>query len=263
MKHRSLLDRILEPGSLSVVFQPILEKGAGGSWGIYSLECLIRGPKGTNIEKADVLFEYVRRKREERLVDRACVAVAIRGASELPGNFNFSLNVHASTLGRDDGFTSFLGDIAESNGVQLSRLTVEIVEHTHFWDKISFNHSLEELRRMGVRVALDDVGTGESNFRMIIDCHPDMFKVDRYIVENCHADFYRLAVLDSIAYLARRFGAQVVVEGVSTEADLEAVQSLGINLIQGYLFCAALPAAELLQHPVFHSRTYKLAAKGG
>ena len=92
----TLLDTLLEPGRLSVVFQPIFEVGSG-RLKLYSLECLIRGPKGTNAERPAVLFEYVRRKRAEGPIDRACVAAALDEAALLPGAMKFNVNVHAST----------------------------------------------------------------------------------------------------------------------------------------------------------------------
>lgn len=80
----TLLDRILDPGQLSVVFQPIFDMGAE-SPRLFGLECLIRGPRGTNAQRPAVLFEYVRRKRAEAATDRACVATALKEAGELPG----------------------------------------------------------------------------------------------------------------------------------------------------------------------------------
>jgi EAL domain-containing protein (putative c-di-GMP-specific phosphodiesterase class I) len=243
--HRILLDRILEPGGLSIVFQPIFKLDNSGAT-IKSLECLARGPKDTNIEMPSVLFEYVRRKHEEALVDRACLAEIIRQARELPGEPCLSINVHASTLGRDHSFATFFLDAAAAASVDCSRLTVEIVEHVTFSDGFVFLNSLEELREAGVRIALDDVGLGQSNYKMALYCRPDFFKVDRYFVKDSNSDVYRRAILESVVHLARKVNAKVVVEGVETEADLNTVRSLGIDLIQGYLLAPPMPAAELI-----------------
>jgi EAL domain-containing protein (putative c-di-GMP-specific phosphodiesterase class I) len=242
---KDLLDAILEPGGLTVHFQPILELRDGGRR-VYGLECLIRGPKGTNLESADVLFDYVRRKREESLVDRACVKAAFENARELPGRPQLSINVHASTLGRDHEFLVFLGDVADVNAISLREVTVEIVEHAPPWDGRSFLGALEGLRRIGVRIGLDDVGLGQSNYRMILDCRPDYFKVDRYFALGCAKDPYRQAVMQSIHELARRFGGRVVAEGVENTEDLAAIQDIGIDLVQGYLFARAAPLQDLL-----------------
>jgi EAL domain-containing protein (putative c-di-GMP-specific phosphodiesterase class I)/ActR/RegA family two-component response regulator len=241
---KDLLDAILEPGGLSVRFQPIVEVH-GDDWRLHGVECLMRGPRGTNLESAEILFDYVRRKREESLVDRACVRTAFAAVHELPGLTRVSVNVHASTLGRDRSFVAFLVETAKSNELSLDRLTVEIVEHAPPWDGRSFLLALEEVRECGACIALDDVGLGYSNFRMILDSRPHYLKVDRYFPAGCHRDPLRRAVLESIQQLASKFGSRVVAEGVEELDDLRAVTATGIELVQGQCFCAAVPASVL------------------
>ena len=122
---------------------------------------------------------------------------------------------------------------------------IEIVEHAPPWDVTGFRNGLEGLRDIGARIALDDIGMGHANYRMILECRPDYFKIDRYFVAGSHGDFHRRAVLASVAELARPFGARVVAEGVEAPADLETVRGLGIDLAQGFLFGPALPASAL------------------
>jgi EAL domain-containing protein (putative c-di-GMP-specific phosphodiesterase class I) len=252
MKERCLLDRLLEPGALRVLFQPIFEC-RGAHRRLHALECLIRGPKGTNMEDPDVLLEYVRRKREESLLDRVCVATALAAAAELPGGPHLCLNVHASTLGRDHEFVTFLSDTTAQHGIAMPRLTIEIVEHAPPWDGPSFLTAVDDLRRIGVSIALDDVGLGQSNYKMILDARPDYFKLDRYFVNGVSSDYHRQAVLESVAQLAKRFGGRVVAEGVETREDLQAVMTQGIDLIQGFLFAPALSHANLVAAGVFNA----------
>jgi len=101
-----LIDEILATDGLTVVFQPVVEI-AGETLRLHTLECLTRGPRDTNAARADVMFEYVRRKRVEPIVDRACITAAFAAASTLPGAPRLSVNVHASTLGRDTDFLLF------------------------------------------------------------------------------------------------------------------------------------------------------------
>jgi len=243
---RLLLDTLLEPGAITVVFQPIFEC-RGRARTLYALECLIRGPKGTNMEDPEVLLEYVRRKREEARMDRVCIGTALRTAALLPRRPRLCVNVHASTLGRDPEFVDFLTTTAALNRIALAELTVEIVEHAPPWDGPGFLHTLEALRERGVRIALDDVGLGQSNYKMILDARPEYFKIDRYFVQGAHADRHRQAVLESISQLALRFGGRVVAEGVEAEADYLAVTAHGIDLIQGFLFSPALTPLALAE----------------
>jgi EAL domain-containing protein (putative c-di-GMP-specific phosphodiesterase class I) len=238
-----LLVRCLDPRQLTVRFQPIIDIGEGGSR-LHALECLIRGPEGTAMESPDALFGLARERGQEALLDQACIIAALEGAASLPAELDLSLNVHASTLSIDPEFCNFLGDAAMARSLALSRLIVEIVEHAPPWDVPTFREALDTLRHIGVRIALDDVGQGHSNYGMILESRPDYFKIDRFLVKGLHADFYRQAVLESICQLAHRVGARVVAEGIDNEADLAATRALKVDYVQGFLFAEPLPASE-------------------
>ena len=230
---RSLLDLVLSPGSLQLMVQPIVLLG-GESSEIHSFECLTRGPTGTNLERPDVLFEYVRLKRQEVAIDRACVEMAFRA---MAGSDDcFSVNIHASTLGRDAAFVDFFAALARETSTRLDRVTVEIVEHAPVWNNPGFLAGLETLRRYGVRIALDDIGLGQSNFKMILECSPDYFKIDRYFVAGCDRDRHRMAVIESIFDLSTKFGGSVIAEGVESQDELDCLSRLGVRLIQGFYF---------------------------
>jgi EAL domain-containing protein (putative c-di-GMP-specific phosphodiesterase class I) len=234
----SALTRILQPGAITPVYQPIFR--VRDDVVVEGVECLSRGPRGTNFEAADVLFEYVRLKREESLVDRACIAAAFRGASAIPTSLRLGINVHASTLGRDHGFIAFLESTAAATGIDLKRVIIEVVEHAPPWDGISFQSTLAQLRELGTSIALDDVGLGQSNFKMILDVRPDFLKLDRYFVEGCTGDRHRRAVISALRSLAIDFDAEIVAEGVDNPHDLATLQGLGITLMQGFHFAHPL-----------------------
>jgi len=240
-----LIDQILATDGLAVMFQPVVEL-EGETLRLHTLECLTRGPQGSNAARADVMFEYVRRKRAEPIVDRACITAALHAAAGLPGTPRLSLNVHASTLGRDADFPSFLDVVTDRQGIHPSRLTIEIVEHARAWDGVTFSRALQALRTLGARIALDDVGLGHSNYGMMLDTQPEYLKIDRYFVHGAIGDLHRRAVLDSIAQLGLKLGARVVGEGVEDATDLLSLRDFGIDLAQGYLFAAPLTAAELI-----------------
>lgn len=246
MEH-SALDRLLAPGGITPVYQPIYLVSDDAPE-LYGFECLTRGPRGTNFESPDVLFDYVRLKRQEIVVDRACIAAGLRNLPHLDGEVRISINVHASTLGRDPSFTEFLAATCRDTGIVPSRVTVEIVEHAPPWDSEAFLRALASLRQLGTSIALDDVGLGQSNFKMLLDASPEFLKLDRYFVDGCTHDPKRRAVIGSIEELARRFGARVIAEGVETEEDLLTVRALGVSLVQGFLLSKPLSALELTVH---------------
>lgn len=241
----TLLDKLLTPDALSTVFQPILRIGPDGARILHGYEALTRGPHGTHASRADVLFEYVRQKRSEAVIDRACVVAALQAARALPGAPSLALNVHAATLGQDDGFVPLLLDTAAACGICPDRLVIEVVEQSSRWNSAGFARAIAAFRAAGLRIALDDVGFGHSNLHMVLEVRPEILKLDRYFVTGSAADPARWAVLATIQRLAVELGAEVVAEGVETTADLDAVTSAGIALAQGYLFSPPLAPAAL------------------
>jgi EAL domain-containing protein (putative c-di-GMP-specific phosphodiesterase class I) len=241
----SALEKLLQPGTLTAMVQPIVEIHSSGTR-LHGVECLMRGPENSNLRRADILFSYVRKKNAETQIDRACVSTAIRACQPLPENVRISINVHASSLANDQGFLAFLLDEAQQYSFSPTRLTLEVVEHTPAFNGAAFQQALEQLRQTGVRIALDDIGLGSSNYKMIIDCRPDYFKIDKYLIQGCHRDFNRKAVVKSVLTLAQSLGSYVVAEGVEEIDDLETVVDLGIDLIQGYLFGKPMSVTDLL-----------------
>jgi EAL domain-containing protein (putative c-di-GMP-specific phosphodiesterase class I) len=242
----TLIETLKRPGAIRIEFQPMLCV-RNGRPRLYALEALARGPRGSSVERPDVLFEYARRKGEESQVDSICIAEALASASTLPGQPRISMNVHGSTLSHVPHFAEHFLDAAASYEIAPERLMLEIVEHRAPWTMDSFQSTLGVLRDAGVRIAVDDLGVGASNFRMIVDCRPDHLKVDRYIVDGCSRDPVRAAVIASIVSLADTIGARPIVEGIEHEDDLDVVIGLGVGIVQGFLFAPAMPPSELAQ----------------
>ena len=238
------LEQMFVPGALRIEFQPIIAVSEGHAW-LYALEALARGPiEGVGI-LPNALFDFARSEGRECELDRLCIAEALSAARSLPEGPSVSINVHGSTLAENGNFAAEFLDAADDNAIDPQRLILEIVEHRAPWSMEPFRRALQQLRVAGVRIAVDDLGTGASNFRMVVDCQPDHLKVDRYIVRGCSRDSYRMAVLESLVTLAHSSSATLIAEGVETVDDLHAVTSLGIRLIQGFLYARSMPAREV------------------
>lgn len=236
------LDALLAPDALRAVFQPIFRIVGDRAPEVFAYEGLIRGPEGSNFQHPDVLFGYVRRRRAEDRMDRACMKTILRSASALPVQAMVSINVHAATLGRDAGFGEAVLAEAERNGIESRRIMLEVVEHGSAWSEPDYQGGIARLRRLGFSIALDDVGAGLSNYKMILDTRPDFFKIDRYLITGCRDDETRRTVLASIRRLADDLGAGVVAEGVEVAEEVGTLISLGFDLVQGFFFARPQPA---------------------
>jgi EAL domain-containing protein (putative c-di-GMP-specific phosphodiesterase class I) len=262
MIEHTALEQILAPGALRTEFQPIVRVTNDGIE-LFALEALTRGPANTNMARADVLFEYTRRKQQESLVDHACVSKALGAAMLLDTDARITVNVHAATMASVPSFAAWLAASSISHGIEPSRLIVEIVEHATPRRPEAFRDSLAMLRESGICIAIDDLGAGDSNYQMLVECRPEFLKIDRTLVLGCSTDLYRGAVLKSVVTLAQSCGSQVIAEGVENDADLAVVRGLGIDLVQGWLFSPSLPAEELAAawlHPVTASYMQQVPA---
>ncbi|HEY6766010.1 MAG TPA: EAL domain-containing protein [Candidatus Sulfotelmatobacter sp.] len=241
----SILETILDRRQLSVRFQPIFRL-QGHEKRVDSVEALIRGPKGTNFEKADVLFDYARREGAEAAIDQSCVSAICAVVKALPSEVRINVNVHAATLGHNSGFVGFFLDQVRESTLAPQRFTIEIVEPTPNCNVSELTKSIEHLRAMGARIALDDVGLGQSNYRMMLDCHPEYFKLDAYFVRGIGRDAKRRAVVASLVALAGDLESFVVAEGAASLYDLSELESMGVEFAQADILCPAITLQELL-----------------
>ncbi len=120
-------------------------------------------------------------------------------------------------------------------GIAGSRLTVEITESAIIDDLPRAVALLERLRALGVRIAIDDYGTGHSSLAYLHRLPADELKIDRAFIADLDSDPRRAAIVRSTIELARDLGLRVVAEGVETEAAWRMLATLGCDMAQGYL----------------------------
>ena len=227
------------PGPLGTFLQTIVDT-TGENPSVFAVECLTRGPRGTDLEQAPPLFDYIRSRGLETEMDCDVVGRALRDAAGYAPRI--ALNVHPSTLADHGRFVRCLIKQAERERIDPEAIIVEIGEHTPASDPVAFAGALRTLRDRGFAIAVDDVGFGHSNYKAILDARPDYLKIDRYFVHGVSGDPGKLAVVKSILALADHFHSSVIAEGVEEERDYLVLKSLGIELFQGFLFSRPVAA---------------------
>lgn len=237
-----LLETLFVPDALKTVYQPIV--ALDDAHGVFGVECLTRGPAGTNFERADVLFDYVRAKRASERVDRLCIATAFANLPVIPRHIAIALNVHAATIAAPDAL-AFLLDEAERNGIEANRIIIEVVEHTPALDARGFVENVLTMRAAGIRFALDDFGNGHSSLRLAMDVAPELIKLDRSFIDGCSVDARRRSAIAFVNHFAQDCGSMVIAEGIENAGDAAALRDLGVALAQGYYFAKPLAAADL------------------
>ena len=237
-----LMDLALDPKQLQLNYQPIVDCQAPHT-PIAGLECLIRGPRGTNLFSPQVLFEYARRRRFEHTLDMLAFRCFVRELSWLC-DVPFSINFHASTLSRDREIVEqILFSLLEAS-IDPCRLQIELIESAPEINLGLLVRNLSDLRQRGVRFALDDFGVAHSNLRLLSIVQPEIVKIDRSLLPS-DVSGIDVACFLSALESARGVGANIVAEGIETISQLEFVRSLGVPYAQGFYFHRPINFQEL------------------
>jgi EAL domain-containing protein (putative c-di-GMP-specific phosphodiesterase class I) len=134
------------------------------------------------------------------------------------------------------------GDLlALLDGSPGERLTIELTEHLAIDDYPRARRVVDELRATGVRLAIDDVGTGYSSLRHIVELEPERIKLDRTFIAGVETNRIWAQMAEALVQVAGGTGARLVAEGIETERQLEIARDLGIRYGQGYFI--ARPSA--------------------
>ena len=131
-------------------------------------------------------------------------------------------------------------------GLPPDRLLLELTESTLASVGAGSEAELQRLQALGVRIALDDFGSGYSSLEYLGRLPVDILKIDRSLVERAHLEPQRQEVLKAIAHIAEKLGLETIVEGVEHEVQRATLLDLGFRQAQGFLFSAAAPLSEAL-----------------
>jgi EAL domain-containing protein (putative c-di-GMP-specific phosphodiesterase class I) len=225
-------------GYLDVHFQPVVDLHEHE---ICSVEALIR-PDGLPPTDA---FLAALRTDDEFAVEVTALAVQ-RGFAllrQMPVHVSLSINAPARLMG--DGQVAEKIDIRDYDETLLSRFIIEITERDVLYS--GAGEAAREAHELGIRVAVDDFGTGESGLTRLLQLPFDVIKVDKIFVERITHDQEAERVIRAIATMARVLRTHSVAEGVETEAQAAVLKAVGIDWGQGWLWHKAMPADDLLR----------------
>ncbi|MBQ1072113.1 sensor domain-containing phosphodiesterase [Micromonospora sp. C31] len=155
-----------------------------------------------------------------------------------------AVNLSARTL-TDQHFPARVGELLDEYGVLPQLLTLEIKEAGVLDGTDRPIPTLRRLRDLGVRLSVDDFGTGDSSLAHLRRLPVHEVKVDRSFVQGMATDPGDLAIVNAVVTLSQQFGLAVVAEGVESELTLELLQDIGCEIGQGFLFSRPLPYERL------------------
>lgn len=227
------LSRALAAGRIYPVFQPIVHLGCGS---ISSFEVLARWrdddfgdiPPATFIPLAERSRMIVPLTRY--LIERACAAAVNWG-----GEFRLTFNISPLHF-REPDFPAFIEDAVRLSGFPLSRLQIEITESAVIEQVAVARAAIDQLKARGVRIILDDFGTGFSSLTRLQALPFDKIKIDASFVGSmCELRDSR-KIVSAVIGLGQSLGMPAVAEGVETEAQAQMLLQLGCDYAQGWFF---------------------------
>lgn len=227
--------------AFSMAFQPIVDIQQSR---IDAYEALVRGPAG---EGAGHVLSQVT-PTNLYTFDQACRVKAIELAAGLGMDRQLSINFLPNAVYEPRACIQTTLKAATRTGFPRDRLTFEILESETIADTTHLLAIITEYRRHGFKIALDDFGTGYSGLARLAELRPDIVKVDRMLVQNCDEDSTRLAIIAGLIQIGAALDIKIVVEGVESAGEVDALRSVGVRFIQGFFF--ARPAFEAVVRDV-------------
>lgn len=241
------LSRAFSTAQISLVYQPIVDARDGRLLGV---EALIRwnhptlGPihpgRMIGLAESEGLIAPLGLWALREATSFLCRATA--SGSSLPDIY-VSVNVSPKQL-RDPDFCTIVLAILDHSGLDPRRLHLEITESSVVVHSELVVPHLQSLREMGVKIKLDDFGTGFSSLQSLHELPIDTLKVDRAFVEKLPMS---RPIVATILELARKLNLDSIAEGVETATQWKHLQDLGCTQIQGFLFSRGLTDKEVLE----------------
>ena len=223
---------VVTADAISPVYQPIVDLQTGR---VVGFEGLSRPGPDTQFGDAASLFTTAEASGRTADLDWVCIRSIVAGAGKLAAGQTLSLNLSPKTVEAPEFQPQPLLGLLARAGISPDRIILEITERQSIDHLETLRSKLGACRAAGFRIAIDDVGAGNSGLRLLSQIHFDLVKIDLSLVQAGAQHEASLDVVRSLAELATRWGAYAVAEGVETPAQLRMVRSIGLGHAQGYL----------------------------
>jgi sensor c-di-GMP phosphodiesterase-like protein len=241
------IEHALEAGEFIPYYQPVVDIRSGQLRGA---EVLVRWrkPDGTLVlpgsfiplmEQSDLIDDLTR-----RLMRKVCAEVgpAFGRRPDLRISFNF-----AGKLFSEPSIVKDVRNIFLDSPIKFSQVVLEVTERDPIENFTETRQTIAALQGLGVRIAIDDVGTGHSGLSYMLKLGVDIIKIDKMFVDAIGTDRNSTTIVETLVDLARNMRMDVVAEGVENFEQVMHLRTLGVRAAQGYVFAPPLPGSSFLQ----------------
>jgi sensor c-di-GMP phosphodiesterase-like protein len=241
------IEDALEAGEFIPYYQPVVDIRTGQLRGA---EVLVRWrkPDGTLVlpgsfiplmESSGFIRDLTR-----NLMQKVCkeAGASIGRRPDLKISFNF-----AGKLFSEPTIVKDVRNIFASSPIKFSQVVLEVTERDPIENFTETRQIIAALQGLGVRIAIDDVGTGHSGLSYMLKLGVDIIKIDKMFVDAIGTDRNSTTIVETLVDLARNMRMDVVAEGVENFEQAMHLRALGVRSAQGYVFAPPLPGTSFLQ----------------
>lgn len=243
----SELPRAMKHNELQLYFQPQLDLTTGHTVGA---EALIRWQHPERgLLAPGVFMPWVEETGLITDLTEWVIDEALRNAADWIRQcypFGVAVNISARNL-TDTDLTAFVRDRLRHYRVTPGMVELEITETAVAQDPATAQRVLRDLKRLGVKLSLDDFGDGYTSLRHLTSLPLDRLKIDQSIVRDAGSDSGKVKVISAVVGLAQELGLPTIAEGVEDERTEQLLRRLGCEYVQGFYYSRPVPLAGLLQ----------------
>ncbi|SFV52182.1 diguanylate cyclase/phosphodiesterase (GGDEF & EAL domains) with PAS/PAC sensor(s) [hydrothermal vent metagenome] len=199
-------------------------------------ECLVRIRDGENLISPFMFIDAVKRTRYYIELTKVMIE---KSFEKFKGtNTHFSINLSFEDIKNKD-LLSFLENKIKESKVE-NQLILEIVESESIENFKLVKSFTQRMQNLGVRISIDDFGSGYSNFSHILELNPDIIKIDGSLIKNICEENKSFIIVKTIIHFAKELGVETIVEFVHNKAVLEKTKELDVTGYQGYYIAEPL-----------------------
>ena len=226
--------------NITPYFQPIVDTKSGK---IQKYEALVRikDKEGAIIAPCEFL-NISKRGRYYNFITQTVIEKSMNHFSSL--DKELTINLSSLDIEQKKMRDFILAKLRERPDIA-ARMVFELLEDEDFKSFEVVKIFIKEVKKMGVKIAIDDFGSGYSNFQRLLDFEPDIIKIDGSLIRNIATNNYNRHIVETIHSFASKLNIQTVAEFVATKEINDIIREIGISFAQGYYFSKPLESKEL------------------
>lgn len=252
------LNKALEKGEFEIYLQP---KYNSESDSIVGAEALARwNNRNDGIVSPEVFIPILEKnknivKLDMYMFEEACKIIS-RWSKNNVSLVPISINISKITMSENDNFVIDLKNIIKKYDIDTRFLEIELTERIMFRETNKIVSIIKEIKKIGIKVSLDDFGAGYSSLNILKNIPIDIIKLDKLFLDKRDISEKGKIVIKNIINMANELGLEVVAEGVEFLEQSQFLKSVGCEVVQGYLYGKPMTIREFEKLEMFNGNEY-------